>query len=179
MTATPFAGYAPPPVGFAAPRAAMPVASAVGTGIPELVTVAATLLAVFAAVGLYTAAAISSVSSSLSALTSAGGGTTGDASLHLGSYALIWGFCGVVDLGLAYFIRQGNAMARIATSLVCAGWALYWLRDLLEISGAKTAAMTGLSPIVGVVELLVLCLAVASALPAVVLWLPSTGRHFS
>lgn len=138
---------------------------------------ASTLLAVFAAVGLYTAAAIASISSTLAGLSSLSS-DSGSSSPHLGGYALIWGFCGVVDLGLAFFIWQGNQLARIATSLVCAGWALYWLHALLEVSGAKTAAVPGLSSIVGVAELLLLGLAVVSALPAAVLWLPSTGRHF-
>lgn len=173
-----YQGYGAPAAGFGAPPPSTPYRPAsVGGRTPELVVVACTLLVVFAAVGLYVAAAISSLSSLVGGVSNGAG--DGSSSPHLGSYALIWGFCGVVDLGLAYFLRQGNPVARIATSLVCAGWTLYWLHGLVSIATKSTfAAGVGLGPIVGVAELLLFGLAVASALPAAVLWLPSTKDHF-
>jgi hypothetical protein len=173
--------FGTPAVGYGAPTALSGTRSATSFGrTPELVIVACTLLAVFAAVGLYVAAAVTSLSSALGAFSSGGSAADGGSGPHLGAYALIWGFCGVVNIGLVYFLRQGHPAARIAAALVCAGWTLYWLRDLLAISRAGSAASAvGVGSIVGVAELLMLGLAIASALPAIVVWLPSAKDHFS
>jgi hypothetical protein len=173
--------FGTPQVGYGAPGAPSSHASSRPSGhTPELVIVACTLLGVFAAVGLYVAAAVTSISTAIGAFSSGVSAGESGSGPHLGAYAVIWGFCGVVNIALAYFLRQGNPAARIAASLVCAGWTLYWLRDLVDIARASTAAAgTGIGSIIGVAELLMLGLAIASALPAVVLWLPSTKDHFA
>src|SRR3954453_3172691 len=66
-----YPGFGAPTAGFGSPPPAAPYSSASAvSGKPELVVVACTLLAVFAAVGLYVAAAIGSVSSFISGLSS-------------------------------------------------------------------------------------------------------------
>jgi hypothetical protein len=177
-------GYAPPVYGapaatFGAPQVVrQPVAASGRT--PELVVVACTLLAVFAAVGLYVAAAVSSISSAFGAFAGSLDSSASTGGPHLGTYGVVWGLCGVADIGLLVFLRRGDSVARIAASLVCGGWTLYWLRDLIKVvQSTSGASAAGLGSVIGVFELLLLGLAVLSALPAAVLWLPASNAHFA
>jgi hypothetical protein len=176
----PYTGFGAPAAGFAAPRALATGVASTGDRTPELVVVACTLLGVFAAIGLYVAAAVVAVSSSMATL--ANGLEPGSASStpHVGTYGIIWGLCGAVDIALLVFIRRGDALTRIVASVVCGGWTIYWLHLLLKATQVSSAAAAvGAGSIVSVLELLLVGMAVASALPAVVLWLPTSRPHFA
>jgi hypothetical protein len=131
-----FGGPVQPPVPQYGYVGTPPVAQrpAAGPRTPELVTVSCTLLGVFAAVGVFTAAMI-------------------------------------------VLLRQGNAMARVITSVICGLWTLYWFKRLWDLGNVSAGESFG--SIVHLGELFLLGLAVASALPAVLLWRPSTSSHFS
>ena len=159
----PVRGFGAPAATFSTPR----VASA-PAGRPELVIVACTLLGLFAAFGLYVVVAASSVSGYFTAA-DAGEGP------HIGAYVVTWGFSGALNIVLLIGIRQGNRVARIGTSILCTLWTLYWLHLMVTLGSALFAVGT-----VGtVVQALVIGMATMAALPAVVLWLPSSKRHFS
>jgi hypothetical protein len=180
LPVAPYTGFGAPAAGFAPPRPLTNGVASTGARTPELVVVACTLLGVFAAIGLYVAAAVVAVSSSMATLANGLEPGSGASAPHIGSYGIVWGLCGVLDVGLLVFIRRGDALTRIAASVVCAGWTIYWLHLLLKaLHVSSAAASVGAGSFVSVLELLLVGMAVASALPAVVLWLPTSRAHFA
>jgi hypothetical protein len=169
-------GYSPGATFGAPPVPPRPAAASPRT--PEAVTISATLLAVFAAIGVYTLIAVIVLSSD-SASTSSDSGSSTD--IGLGAiYAVLWGGSGFINAAMIVLLRQGNSMARVVTSVICGLWTLYWLRYVYKLANAEGAtSFFFVGSIVHLGELLLLGLAVASALPAVLLWRPSTSDHFS
>jgi hypothetical protein len=166
------ARFGPVPT-FGAPAATFSTPKAVAAaGRPELVIVACTLLAVFAAFGLYVAAAASSLSSLANFASSDGAPSTG-------IYVVTWGLSGALNIALLIAIRNGSQLGRIVTSILCGLWTLYWLHYLVKTVGASSETAVIGGSIVGLAELFLVAMAAVAALPAVVLWLPSSKRHFS
>ena len=170
-----FGGY-PPAATFGAPQQVV-ARPAAGPRTPELVTVACTLLGVFAAIGVFTVIVVMD----LGAHSAASGDTDGSVSLTsigIGTmYGLLWGGSGFINAAMVVLLRQGNAVARTITSVICGLWTLYWLKLLWDLSNQPAADFLG--PIAHLGELFLLGLAVASALPAALLWRPSASSHFS
>ena len=173
-------GFPPGPVGgtFGAPAATFAPAGPVASrGVPEAVTVACSMLGVFAAIGVYTL---------IAALTLSGGsdststdGATSITGVSLGVlYAVLWGGSGLINAAAIFYLRQGNAMARLVTSVICGLWAAYWLRYLVKLANVSGSTVFVAGSLVHLGELLLLGLAVASALPAALLWRPSAKAHF-
>jgi hypothetical protein len=168
-----FGGYVPP-AAFGTPVGATTTATA---RVPEPVTVACTLLGVFAAIGAFTVIAVVLLSSGSSG--SSGSGTSSASDIGLGAlYGVLWGGSAFINTGLIVFLRQGNALARVITSVVCGLWSLYWLHVLYQLTNA-TAGSLFAGPLVHLGELLLIGLAVAAALPAVLLWRGTGHRHFA
>ena len=170
-----FGGYAPPAT-FAPP--AVVGATSAGPRVPEPVTVACTLLGVFAAIGAFTVLVVVVLAGGSSgSSSSSGSGSASD--IGLGAvYGVLWGGSAFINTALIVFLRQGNPVARTVTGVVCGLWTLYWLRTLYQLSNAASGLLFGGS-LVHLAELLLLGLAVASALPAVLLWRESSQRHFA
>jgi hypothetical protein len=180
LPVAPYTAFGAPAAGFAPPRPPTNGVASAGARTPELVVVACTLLGVFAAIGLYVAAAVVVVSSSMATLADSLEPGSASSTPHIGTYGIVWGLCGLIDIGLLVFIRRGDALTRLAASVVCAGWTIYWLHLLLKaMHVSSAAAAVGAGSFVSVLELLLLAMAVASALPAVVLWLPTSRAHFA
>ncbi len=170
-----FGGYTPPATVGAPPATSRTPA---GPRTPEPVTVACSLLGVFAAIGAFTVLAVLMLSSG-SGSSSSGSSSSAASDIGIGAvYALLWGGSGFINVALIVFLRQGNAMARILTSVVCGLWALYWLKLLFDLSNAGDSSILVLGSIVHLGEILLIGLVVASVLPAVLLWRGSSQEHF-
>lgn len=140
-------------------------------GVPEIVAVAYTLLAVFAALGLYLAISIVSWTSQLSDL---GGDSGGN-----GLAEFCYGGSGVLGLALVYFLRAGAPAARLVAAALASCWGVYWLYELVRFSG-EVGGLSGAFGAVGAIGTLGGLLVVASsfAIPAL-LWTPSATEHFA
>lgn len=175
-------GYPATPAGgpFSGPAATFS-AAAPGklspTSVPESVTVACSMLGVFAAVGVYTLIAVLTLSGGSDGASS--DGTTSITGLSLGMlYGVLWGGSGVINAAAIFYLRQGNAMARVVTTIICGLWAAYWLRYLVKLANVSGSTVFVAGSLVHLGELLLLGLAAASTLPAVLLWRPSAKAHF-
>jgi hypothetical protein len=139
---------------------------------PELVVTSCVLLLVAAATAIWVGLTMFTVSAS--ALGSGGGGITWRGLLVLTN--------GIGDVALAYFVRRGDNPARIVATVVCAGWALYWLINTSKASdafGRLSGALPGLTG-VGMMATLGLLLLTAWALvTGGLLWTPQANEHFS
>jgi hypothetical protein len=168
------AGYGPAATFGTPPVAQRPAA---GPRTPELVTVSCTLLGVFAAVGVFTVIVVLVLSSYNDSSASSDGGVS-LTNIGLGAiYGVLWGGSGFINAAMIVLLRQGNAMARVITSVICGLWTLYWFKLLWDLGNVSAGESFG--SIVHLGELFLLGLAVASALPAVLLWRPSASSHFS
>lgn len=171
-----FAGYGPAAT-FGAPQQVL-ARPATERRVPELVTVACTLLGVFAAIGVFTVIVVMDLAAHSDPSADTSGGGISLTSIGVGAmYGLLWGGSGFINAAMIVLLRQGNAAGRLIISVICGLWTLYWLKVLWDLSNAPGAGFLG--PIVHLGELLLLGLAVASALPAVLLWRPSATQHFS
>jgi hypothetical protein len=173
-------GFPPGPVGgpFGAPAATFaPAGQSTSRGVPEAVTVACSMLGVFAAIGVYTLIAVLTLSGGTDSGSS--DGTTSITGVSLGVlYGVLWGGSGLINAAAIFYLRQGNALARLVTSVICGLWAAYWLRYLVKLAHVSGSTVFVAGSLVHLGELLLLGLAVASALPAALLWRPSAKAHF-
>jgi hypothetical protein len=177
---TAYTGFGAPGTGFTAPGSARMPARVSANRVPEPVTVACTLMGVFASIGAFTVLVVIMLSSGSSsgADTSASSSGTG---IGIGAiYAVLWGGSGFINAALIVYLRRGNAVARIVTSVISGLWVVYWLHLLVEIMGRGTSdGIIDLSSLAHVGELLMLGLTIASALPAALLWWGSAKEHFA
>jgi hypothetical protein len=137
---------------------------------PELVTVSCVLLLVAAATALWLGLTMLTVSS---AALGATGGITWRGLLLIVN--------GVADITLAYYLRRGQSVARILSSLVCAGWMVYWLINTSRASTAFGRLDAGLPSLTGfgMMATAGLMLLVAWAvITGALLWTPSAKDHF-
>lgn len=167
-----------PAATFAGPTAA----TSVRGRVPEPVTVACTMLGVFAAVGVYTLVVVLALAHGGTGGSGDGGASDSTVSftgVSLGLlYGVLWGGSGVINAVAVVYLRRGNPMARIVTSAICGLWAAYWLRYLVKLGSLGGSDVFFVGTLVHLGELLLLGLATASALPAVLLWRGSAKAHF-
>jgi hypothetical protein len=175
---------APPPASPGAPRWVPNTPAATGgavartasddTGVPEPVAVSVTLLGIAAVAGLWFGLMVLTVSSEVGSIGFIGtGGLMGKGLFYLAN--------GAVDIGLVVALRAGSVAARWIATLICGGWACYWVYETSRAGnmfGEVTASVASLAGIGFMTTLGLLLGAVASAVAAGLLWLPSAGRHF-
>lgn len=141
-------------------------------GVPELVTVAYTLLAVFASGGLLWALILASVFADAHA---AGGG--GNAA----GTELVYGGSGLIGVLLIFALRKGAKGAQVGATALAALWTLYWCYTAIKVwgSAAGSGFITGSLRATGTVgSLAMVAFLAASGAVGALLWTSSAKRHF-
>jgi hypothetical protein len=141
-------------------------------GVPELVAVAYTLLAVFAIGGLLVAITLVSVFADIH---SAGGG--GNPSGN----ELVYGGSGLIGALLVLALRKGAKGAQVGATALAALWTLYWCYTAIRIwgSAASSGFVTGSLRATGTAgSLAMVAFLAASGAVGGLLWTPSAKRHF-
>ena len=84
----------------------------------------------------------------------------------------------MLNIALLIAVRNGSQLGRVVTSILCGLWTIYWLHYLVKVLNVGSSVPFAGS-FLGLIELFLVAMAAVAALPAVVLWLPSSKRHFS
>jgi hypothetical protein len=164
------AGHLPPdfagPGGFP-PKHGGPAIEQRG-GIPELVAVAYTLLAVFVTCGLFIGIAALAVQSDIGIISSSAT-----------FYEFIYGGSGVLGAVLVFALRSGAKGAQVGATALSAAWTLYWAYAAAQVASASSGLANSFVPMTGGVGVLAMLTVVcSSALVGALLWTPSAKRHF-
>jgi hypothetical protein len=169
------------PVGPVPPTAAWsggspPARAVVDSGgygaVPELVTVAYTLLAIFASGGLLVALMLASVFADIHA---AGGGG------NSAGTELVYGGSGLVGVVLILALRKGAKGAQVGATVLAALWTLYWCYTAISVwgSAAGSGYVSGSLRATGTVgSLAMVAFLAASGAVGALLWTPSAKQHF-
>jgi hypothetical protein len=140
--------------------------------VPELVTVAYTLLAVFASGGLFVGLLLASVFADVQA---AGGGGNSPGT------ELVYGGSGLIGVLLVFALRKGAKGGQVGATALAGLWTLYWSYTAIKLwgSAASSGFVTGSLRATGTVgSLAMLAFLVASGAVGALLWTPSAKRHF-
>jgi hypothetical protein len=140
--------------------------------VPELVTVAYTLLAVFASGGLFVGLILASVFADIHA--AGGGGSSAGTEL-------VYGGSGLIGVVLILALRKGAKGAQVGATVLAALWTLYWCYTGIRLwsSAAGNGLVTGSLRATGTVgSLAMVAFIAASGAVGALLWTPSAKRHF-
>jgi hypothetical protein len=147
-------------------------------GPPEMVSVAYTLLAVFASYGLYVGLLYASVAAELHGVGGIQAAVVKGTSLV---FEVIYGGSGLIGLLLIFGLRKGAKGAQVGATVLASLWTAYWAFTIIVFFGgaASTGLMAGQLRATGTVgSLAMLTLLAASGAVGALLWTPSAKRHF-